>query len=549
MPSREISIEFRKENPFTTEGISDSFLILPVSSFSSEEKNPAEVLPYSEWLSKADPHLPETLAEEKFTGGKDKSILIKPSGEIRNRFRRIRLNGCGKPGSLNAFSMQKSYTKAFDLCRSLKGIQTIAVMLPASDYLDQNDTDYSSLSFYEKSPLNLRSWIYSVIDAWYLSSYTSAEGMTLRELKKERKDNDRDEPSEEDTYPEKLIFFTEDPSADPQLIQDAVTVGQSMARARSWSKDLVNMPPNLKSTVTLTKAALALKQIPGFSVTITDDPEEIRRTMPAFYAVSRGSLVSDPPKFIKINYKPEGEIKKKIALIGKSVIFDTGGYQIKPSESMITMKADMTGGAQVIAAMKAFSEIGIKNLELNAYMAVTPNKIDSDAFLPDSIIDTACGKKIEIRSTDAEGRLTLIDAVWKALQDKPDEILTIATLTGAAKRCMGMTISLMSNNIRLAEKIRKECQFTGDPVSLVEITEEDYEDIKSKLDGADLMNLSQSKTRGSQTAGAFVMSATPAELPHYHLDIAGCDMTNDDKSTGYAQKTLIHWIVTESRKF
>jgi leucyl aminopeptidase len=320
-----------------------------------------------------------------------------------------------------------------------------------------------------------------------------------------------------------------------------------MAEARSFAKDLVNMPPNLKSTDTLLNEAKILDDLPHVLMDVEDSLETLANQMPCFYAVARGSLDTDPPKFIRVKYAPPNpspdKKRLKVALVGKSVVFDTGGYQVKTDNFMNSMKGDMTGGAMALGTLKAACELGLTHVELTAYLAATPNKIDSDAFLPDSILNSTCGKKIEIRHTDAEGRLTLIDAVARALEDKPDVIITVATLTGAAMRAVGCHMALMGNDLAWRNRMEAAARKLGEPVQTLDVVEEDFENIKSKLDGADLINTSHSKFRGAQSAAAFVMSAVPEGIPLVHLDIAGADMTSDEKATGIAQRTLIQFLL------
>jgi leucyl aminopeptidase len=302
-------------------------------------------------------------------------------------------------------------------------------------------------------------------------------------------------------------------------------------------------------------AAKALGKLPGITVKVESDVKWIEKNMPTFFEVAKGAVASDPPKFITLRYQPtdgtkstkssKSTIKKKIALVGKSVIFDTGGYQVKPDQFMNTMKGDMAGGALVLGTFQALAELQPKNIEVLGYLAATPNKIDSGAMIPDSIVTSSCGKKVEIRHTDAEGRLTLIDAVTKAAEENPDEIITIATLTGSASRAVGKHIALMGNNDDLRNRIEKASRSVGDPVQTLDVIEQDYDDIKSKLDGADIINTSNNKNRGAQSAAAFVMSGAPEEMPMAHLDIAGADMTDDEKATGIGQKALIQFLLNE----
>lgn len=322
--------------------------------------------------------------------------------------------------------------------------------------------------------------------------------------------------------------------------QTHLEIAYQTALAQSLTKDLVNTPPNLKNTRLLADTALSLPE--SIHVEVEEDVSKIEKEMPCFYSVARGSLSSDPPKFVEMHYKAP-EKKLHIALIGKGVIFDTGGYQVKPGEFMNTMKADMTGAASVIGTMQAIGNLQPKHLSVSAYTALTPNMIDANAMVPDSIVDTTCGKKVEIRHTDAEGRLTLIDAVAVAAKKNPSQMITVATLTGSAGRAAGMAIALMTRPYSLSETFRKISDSAGEPVQTLEILEEDFEDIKSKLDSADINNTGNRKYRGAQTAAAFVMSGAGEEMPFIHLDIAGGDMSDDDKATGIAVPALIRYML------
>lgn len=327
-----------------------------------------------------------------------------------------------------------------------------------------------------------------------------------------------------------------------QLIEQA----QAMALARSQTRDLVNMPPNTKRTSTLVDKAENLRAL-GIEVEVNRDRQWIEKEMPAFFTVARGSLDFDPPCWIKLHYKPQGDIKYRIGLVGKSVIFDTGGYQVKPDLSMATMKADMTGGATVLAVLEAVASLKLPHICVTCYLAATPNMISASAFVPDSIIASTVGKKIEIRHTDAEGRLTLIDAVSMAAREKPDVILTIATLTGAASRAVGMRAALMANDVQWRNRFAESARLACDPYQELDVVGEDYEAIRSKLDGADIKNTGNRKGRGAQSAAAFVFLGAPDDQPIVHLDIAGGDMTEDDKSTGIAVQATIQFLCDLSK--
>ena len=441
-------------------------------------------------------------AEEKFSGAKGKLLSVRTHGALP--VKRVVLAGVGEEEKYRPTKLETTVQAATGSLLGLKDVHHLAVVFPAGVCDDQTQTTYALVD--------------GLIQATYVSLESKKPGPELKAV----------------------TLLTTDAA-----VQQALPVAQALAEARSYAKDYVNMPSNLKRTTTMVDAANALKDLPHVSVDIQSDVEWIKTNMPSFFCVAQGSVSSDPPKFIKVSYNPPNA-KKKLAYVGKTVIFDTGGYQVKPGNSMVTMKGDMTGGAMVLGAIQALAKLNA-DVAVTAYLAATPNKIDSDAFIPDSIVDSSCGKKIEIRHTDAEGRLTLIDAVTKAAEDKPDEIITIATLTGAAKMAVGMCVALMSQQIDLRDRVQAVARYLDEPFQALDMFESDFEDIKSKLDGADIRNTNAGDGRGSQTAGAFVMLGAPEGTPIVHLDIAGADMTKDEKATGIGQKTLVLYALQQAQ--
>lgn len=512
MPSYETKFEFSNQ-PYNR--VEADALIIPVFQDKGENGDKKSAMMWDEALIQLDESMHCTLKnavdEEKFTGGIKSIQTHRKSHGDEIQVRRVILAGMGLPEKLRFDKINETLQKAVESALKYKSLQTIAFAFPESIASE-----------------NTLSFLQAMTDAVACATYKTAEA----------------KDSGQEVVRATILLRGEATGEQNELLKNA----SAMASAKSFSKDLVNMPANLKTTDSMVEYARRLENHTTINVEVIDDVEWIRINMPAFYTVAMGSVATDPPKFIKVRYTPPGDITKKIALVGKSVIFDTGGYQIKPGDSMNTMKNDMTGGADVIGALKAVAELELTGAEITAYMAATPNKIDSHAMLPDMIVGSSCGKRIEIRHTDAEGRLTLIDAVTQAGNDKPDVILTIATLTGSAKRCAGENIALMGNDDDHIRRVLQAGRAVGDPIVALEVIEDDFDDIKSDQDSADIRNISKSKTRGTQTAAAFVMTGTPEGTPHVHLDIAGVDVTKDEKATGYGQKTLIQWVLEETKR-
>lgn len=503
MSIAEIGFEIVKQS---AESARADGLVLPV--FQEEKKDGTETkrsLLRTPDLEALDRRLSGTLfsicEEEKFEGASGKIQVFRKAPADSLEVRRLVLAGLGVREKLRVEKIEKSIVAAVENLLGIKDMTTIAIVLP--------DLSYATIQ--------------AVVDAASQATYRSLES------------------KEKSPGLAKVILLT---SSDPDASAlTSLKRARSLAKSRALVKDLVNMPSNTKTTSSLAAVAEEISKLPNVSVEIRHK-EWVEANMPSFFTVAIGSVATDPPKFIRLSYRPGAGAKKRLAVIGKSVIFDTGGYQVKTDNWMNTMKGDMTGGAVALGTMRACAELELP-VELDVYLAATPNKIDSHAMLPDSIINSTCGKKIEIRHTDAEGRLTLIDAVAIAAREKPAAMVTIATLTGSASRAVGTAIALMGNEENLRTRVEKAARLTGEPVQTLDVIEQDYEDIKSKLDGADIINTSQNKNRGAQSAAAFVMSGAPDGLPIAHLDIAGADMTSDEKATGIALKTVVQWVIDE----
>jgi leucyl aminopeptidase len=453
--------------------------------------------------------------DEQFTGAKGKLLSLRVGDNDKVAARKIILVGMGDPAKVSLRTVQTTFTRAFGAALELNNLSTVSVVVPT-----------------ESANHTTAQWVSMVVDVAHGATYRTQESLKpIPALGR-------------------VVLLTEKlPSIN---LRKALNEAVVLAKAKNMVKDLVNKPANLKKPETLAVLAKELaKTHKSLKVKIQDDPKWIEKEMPCFFEVARGSVESDPPRFITLHYSPTAagakrrRNTKKIALVGKGVMFDTGGYQIKPGNSMVTMKGDMTGSACVLATMQAIAELA-PNIEVSAYVAATPNKISAQAMICDSVVNTTCGKKVEIRHTDAEGRLTLIDAVAMACKDEPDAVLTIATLTGAASMAVGLSIAMMANDQPLRDAVEKAARWVGDPVQTLDITDEDFDNILSDMDGADLRNTNKGDGRGSQTAGAFVMCGAPEGTPVVHLDIAGADMTKDEKATAIGVKTLIQWVLNEA---
>uniref|UniRef100_A0A7S4B3P5 Cytosol aminopeptidase domain-containing protein n=2 Tax=Chrysotila carterae TaxID=13221 RepID=A0A7S4B3P5_CHRCT len=266
--------------------------------------------------------------------------------------------------------------------------------------------------------------------------------------------------------------------------------------------------------------------------------------MGAYLGVSQGA--SEPPKFIHMTYKPSGQARKKVALIGKGLTFDSGGYNIKAGAgSMIEkMKFDMGGAGAVLGAARVVAELAPDHVEAHFIIAACENMVSANAMRPGDILTASNNKTIEVLNTDAEGRLTLADALVYAEQLGPlDAIVDIATLTGACIVALGPDYGGMwSADDELAAKLEAAAKETGELLWRMPLAAEYKDQLKSTI--ADLKNIG-SGGGGSITAALFLKEFVK-DTPWAHLDIAG-PVWNDKAggATGYAVRTLSEFVCAE----
>ena len=293
------------------------------------------------------------------------------------------------------------------------------------------------------------------------------------------------------------------------------------------TRDLVSMPAN--DLYPQSFAALATKLSKGSAVTITvlDEKKLAAGGFGGMLGVGKGSV--RPPRLVKIDYRPTGA-KKKIALVGKGITYDTGGLSLKPANSMLGMKYDMTGAATVLNAVLAIARLKLK-VHATAYLCLAENMPSGSATRPGDVIKLRNGKTVEVTNTDAEGRLVLADALQRAQEEKNlDAIFDIATLTGAQVVALGTrTSAVMTNNEALSEAFLKVTQETGEQFWPMPLPTE----LRASLDSpvADLANIGD-RMGGMLVAGLFLKEFIDPELAWLHLDIAGPSY-NEATAHGY----------------
>jgi leucyl aminopeptidase len=290
----------------------------------------------------------------------------------------------------------------------------------------------------------------------------------------------------------------------------------ALAEATILARDLVNTP---SADMTPAKLAEVAKTIAGkgrrIALKILDAAKMQKLGMRAALAVGKGS--AHEPVGVHLIYRPKGKAKKRVAVVGKAVTFDSGGLSLKPADGMMTMKIDMAGAAAVLGLFQALPHFD-PAIEVHGIFLAVENMPSGTAYRPGDVVKAMNGTTIEVLNTDAEGRVTLADALSYAKTLKPDAIIDLATLTGACVVALGEDISgLMANDRKLADRLLAAAKQTGEPLWELPLFQPYHDLIKSKV--ADIKNIG-GRSAGAITAGLF-LSHFVDKLPWAHLDIAG----------------------------
>jgi leucyl aminopeptidase len=331
-------------------------------------------------------------------------------------------------------------------------------------------------------------------------------------------------------------------------IEEGARRGEIFGRATWFARDLVNAPANDVHPTHLAKVAEEVANEAGLSIEVYDREACAKMGMGAFLGVAAGS--EQPPKFIHLTYTP-ARPRKRVVVIGKGITFDAGGLDLKSAEGMLRMKDDMSGAAAVLGIMRALPLLA-PAVEVHGLIAATENMPSGSAVRPGDVLRAMNGTTIEIGNTDAEGRLTLADALCFARERvQPDEMIDLATLTGACVVALGPQCSgLLSNDQALARRLLSAAETAGERVWQLPLIEEYREGLKSEV--ADINNVGP-RGGGAITAALFLREFA-GETPWAHFDIAGPAFTERDTplapkgGTGVAVRTLLAYLTADSTK-
>jgi leucyl aminopeptidase len=356
-----------------------------------------------------------------------------------------------------------------------------------------------------------------------------------------------------DTVPESGSLVVRGVASDDDLqhaITSATTVG--------WVRDLVTEPPNTLYPESFAARVTEFAKDAPLTVEVLDEDALAKGGFGGILGVGQGSI--RPPRLVAIRYQPQAS-SGHIALVGKGITFDSGGLSLKPANSMVGMKYDMTGAATVAGAVIAAARLGAP-VQVTGWLCLAENMPSGSALRPNDVIAIRGGKTVEVLNTDAEGRLVMADGLQRASEDSPDLIIDIATLTGAARIALGERYAGLMGDERAVDALVSLATEVGECVWPMPLPGE----LRTLLDSdvADIANAKPGNTLGGMLlAGLFLKEFvgrldpddnTSPPIPWAHLDIAG-PASNSSGAYGYTPKgatggltrTLISFLLTGDR--
>jgi leucyl aminopeptidase len=459
------------------------------------------------------------IKEEDFKGKTGSVLVIRTNGEIPAR--KIIVVGLGEKDKFDLNTIRKVSASAIRAAKREKA-KTVCTVLHGAGVgkidpkeVAQAITEVSQLALYD------------------FDKYKSKNG---------KKDN---------ITKVQTIIIAESDKSKLKDIEAGIERGNLCAKGQKLSSDLVSEPAITGTPTFLAKVARQVAKENELDIKVMEKVECQRLGMNAFLSVNIGS--DQPPKFIVMKYTPKGKARKHIAIVGKGITFDSGGLSLKPAQSMETMKDDKSGASTVIGLMSIIKDLK-PDVAVTGIIAATENMPGGKAYKPGDVVRAMDGQTIEVLNTDAEGRVTLADAISYVrlkLKPTPDEIIDLATLTGACVVALGDTAcGVMTSNEnparqKLAEKIIKAGNEAGERMWQLPLYDEDREKIKSDI--ADMINTGSKGKSGAQNGAVFIEKFA-GDIPWVHIDIAGPSWIDKEDPygpkgpTGVGVRTLVNYL-------
>lgn len=306
----------------------------------------------------------------------------------------------------------------------------------------------------------------------------------------------------------------------------AIERAVALAEATCLARELVNLPSNVCTPQYLAAEAEKIGKLGRITCKVYDAKALKAQRMHLLLTVGRGAPTE--PVLIHLRYTPGTKAKRHVALIGKGVTFDTGGFDLKPSKNMLDMKGDMAGAASVLGTMRVLAALQ-PAVRVDAFIPATENVLDGIAYKPSDILESRAGKTIEVVNTDAEGRLILADALDFALEHKPDCMIDIATLTGGVRYALGeLYTAVLGTDQRLIDQLLRASKTAAEPMWQLPLEQEYLAGFKGGL--ADLKNCG--KSGASTITGGLFLSQFVGDTPWAHLDIAESSWNEENSLLG-----------------
>lgn len=478
-------------------------LIIPLTSGTSGT-GPTSAL-FAELDGQLDGGLTGLLSDARFSGSTGRPLVVPTLGRLPAR--RLILTGIGAGDSDE--SLRLGYAAAASAAREA-GAVSIAIALP-----EGNATPAAATAAIEASCLALYRFTTYFGTAHKGPDATDPETITVADL-----------------------------TLDPAAGQTALDLAAAIVTGTTLARDLVNEPANVLDPGAMAVRAAQVAEASGLEYIEIGVPQLEELGAGAILAVGRGSR--SEPRLIHLTYRPAAEIAsgRRIGIVGKTITFDTGGYSIKTGEGMLDMKIDMAGGAAVLGTMSALKAIGCPH-EVHGVICAAENMISGDAFRPGDVLTAMNGVTIEILSTDAEGRLVLADGLVYTSRQGVEELIDLATLTGAAVVALGnTTAAVFSSDDDLWDRISAAGETTGEDLWRMPLTPAINEQIRG--DVADIKNTGG--RAGGAISAALFLERFREGLPWAHLDIAGPANTKNGKgylpkgATGFGVRTLLAYL-------
>lgn len=483
---------------------------------------PCDLLVLSEFLGVKEPvgatgavnaalggKLAKYMKEDTFKAKLGATFVMRPAGKIP--FKRVLVVGLGKKEEFDLEAVRQAAATSMNIAKSL-GVKSVVSVLHDPENVGLKPAQCAQ----------------AIVEGVLLASYTFD---AYRNSKKDKSKVAR-------------FDIISSNGRDVRQAAKGVKLGELMAKGTMFARDLVNTPAHDMHPEKLVDAARSIaKGNASVRVKVYDRAALTRMGAGGLLGVAQGS--DHPPYLVHMVYKPKKATKKRVALVGKAVTFDSGGLSLKPADYMMTMKCDMAGSAAVLGAFCVIASLD-PACEVHGIFGAVENMPSGKAIRPGDVLTAMNKKTIEVLNTDAEGRLTLADTLTFATKQKPQAIIDLATLTGACMVALGEEITgVMCNDDDLSAKILEASSTAGEKMWRLPLEKNYRKLLKSEV--ADMQNIG-AKWGGALTAGLFLEEFVD-KTPWAHLDIAGpafaereIDPYTHKGATGHGVRTLLHYL-------